>query len=399
MYQLDREHVIGFRLAAHHLDDRLPQRDLLTAAGQCGIQNSPPRSAILAFHARVDGITPELMTEAIENTTLLQTWCMRGSPYYIPTSAADVFTAGVLPASEDAKLHFVLGVEQSIDRLEMSLTEAVGLVTAATLEVLSGRQLTIHELGAEVAEWVAPELTPSQRHVWREEGPYAKGQPIGEAVVHFCIRILSLQQVVCFAPRTGNKAPFVLTEEWLGHPVAPSDAQASRAELLRRYLRSYGPSTRKAFAAWLGVRAGDVDPWWNLLDDELLEVDFGGPAWLLAADFDRVRAATLPTGIRLLPPKDPYMQLRDRDTVVDKAYQRDVWKTAGDPGTILWGGEIVGTWRPRKKGRKLHIEFKTFATLEREDRDALVVEAERIAPFEARHRSQLSSRATDTAPR
>jgi hypothetical protein len=40
--------------------------------------------------------------------------------------------------------------------------------------------------------------------------------------VHFCIRILALRRVVCFAPRAGNKAPFVLVDEWktLGEPGA-----------------------------------------------------------------------------------------------------------------------------------------------------------------------------------
>lgn len=200
-------------------------------------------------------------------------------------------------------------------------------------------------------------------------------------MVHFCTRILTLQRLVCFAPRAGNKAPFTLTEEWLGHPVRDGDPEESRAELIRRYLRCYGPSTRADFGAWLGVQTGDVDPWWSLIDDELTQVEFGGTSWILTADLDGFRSATMPTGVRMLPPRDPYTQLRDRETIVDKVYHRDVWKTVGDPGAILVDGEVVGTWRPRKSGRKLHVEFKTFDELTGNHQEALAAEAGRIAPL------------------
>lgn len=379
--RVERENVIAFRLAAHHLAERLGEHDLLVAAGQSGVQNTPPGSALLAFHARVEGVTPELVTGTVEDKSMLLTWSMRGAPYYVPTSEADVFTVGVLPPTEKAKRHFVLGVEQSVDRLGMTLTETVGLVGAATSEVLSGRQLAINELGAEVAERIARDLPKEQREVWEEEGPHAKGQAIGEAVVHFCVRILALQRVVCFAPRTGNKAPFVLTEEWLGGPVDAADPEESRAELLRSYLRSYGPSTRADFAAWLGVQTGDVDSWWSLLGDELTQVDYGGSAWVLTADLDTLRSASMPSGGRMLPPRDPYLQMRDRGTIVDKKHHRDVWKTVGDPGAILVDGEIVGTWRPRKSGRTLHLEFETFDAVTKRRQLLITEEAGRIAPL------------------
>lgn len=75
------------------------------------------------------------------------------------------------------------------------------------------------------------------------------------------------------------------------------------------------------------------------------------------------------------------MPLRDRGTIVDKAYHRDVWKTVGGPGAILSDGEIVGTWRPRESGRKPRIEFKAVVALGRDALEALAAEAERIAPL------------------
>ncbi|MFI6395436.1 winged helix DNA-binding domain-containing protein [Nonomuraea sp. NPDC050540] len=373
--------VIAFRLNAHHLTARLGANGLLDAAGRCGIQNSPPGSALLALHARVENLSPEQVTHAVaEEKSLLQSWCMRGS-FSFPTADAPVFTTGVLPPSEEGRLHLILGVEQALGELGMSLTEAVELTGAEIDAVLSGRRLAINELGAELAVRIAPHLPKRQRGIWEGQGPYAQGQPLGEGVVHFCIRILTLQRVVCFAPRAGNKAPFVLVEEWLGRTIPDVDPEVARAELLRRYLRCHGPSTRADFAAWVGIKTGDTGPWWSLVEDELTPVEYNGRSWILAEDLDALRSAPKPQGVRLLPPRDPYTQARDRETIVDQKYHREVWKTVGEPGTVLADGEITGIWRPRKSGRKLTVTVRTFGSLRARDRKAIQGEAEQVAPL------------------
>ncbi|MEZ5124482.1 MAG: winged helix DNA-binding domain-containing protein [Solirubrobacterales bacterium] len=378
--RVSTDDVIAFRLGAHHLAERLGENGLLDAAGRCGVQNSPPGSALLALHARVRGLTQEQMADAVaEDKSLLQTWCMRGSPFYFPTADAPVFTTGVLPPTEQAMRHLLPGVQPALARLDLGLIEAVALAGAEIGHVLAGRRLAIDELGAELAQRIAGQLPKRRRDLWEAAGPYAPDQPLGEGVVHFCLRILTLQRVVCFAPRAGNTAPFVLVDEWLGHPIPEVDPKSARAELLRRYLRCYGPSTRGDFAAWIGIRASDAEPWWSLVEDELTQVEFGGPSWILTEDLAALRSAPKTTAVRLLPPRDPYTQMRDRDTIVDRKYHRDVWKTVGDPGTILVDGKIAGTWRPRKRGRKLTIAIKPFDPLPERDKRPLQDEAEQIA--------------------
>jgi DNA glycosylase AlkZ-like len=372
--------VVAFRLNAHNLSERVRENALLEAAGQCGVQNSPPGSALLALHARVERITPALMERAVaEDKILLQTWSLRGAPFYFPTEDASVFTTGVLPTGEEARRHFIPGVEQALDVLDMSLAEAVKLSGADIRAVLSGRRLAINELGAELAERIAGGLPGRQRKAWEGPGPYAANQPLGEGVVHFCLRVLTLQGVVCLATRTGNKAPFVLLDEWLGHPLPDSDRDVARAELLRRYLHCYGPTTRKDFARWLGVFAGDVDPWWRLVEDEMTAVEFGGRAWILTEDLGALRSSLTPNGVRLLPPRDPYTQMRDRETIADKRYHREVWKSVGDPGALMTNGKITGIWRARKSGQTLAMIIKTFSSLREKERKSIQDEAEQVA--------------------
>ncbi|MEN5075795.1 winged helix DNA-binding domain-containing protein [Isoptericola cucumis] len=384
--EVSRRDVVAFRLGAHHLLERASGDEpgstgLLDTAGRCGIQDSPPGSALLALHARVAGVTRERVDTAVaEDKALLRTWSLRGAPYVVPTRDAPVFTTGVLPPTEEAMRQVVLGAGPSLDRLGMSLTETVGLCRAEVADVLHGRRLDVGELGAGLAARVAARLPPARRAVWDEEGPYAAGQPLGEGVVHFCLRILALQGVICFAPRSGNRSPFVLVSEWLGRALPGARPEDARAELLRRYLRCYGPSTRADFAAWVGVRAGDVGPWWDLVADELEPVGVDGrAAWARAVDLDALRSAPMPRGVRLLPPGDPYTQARDRGTIVEASRHRDVWRTVGSPGTVLVDGEIAGTWRPRKSGRRLTVSVATFGGLRERDAAALRAEADQVA--------------------
>lgn len=379
--RISRDDVIAFRLRSQRLSRRVHEDGLVDAAGACGIQDSPPGSALLALHARVRNVTKARVDDAIREGSLVQSWCMRGAPFLFPIDDFPVFTAGVLPPTPDAMRLFIRGVGPAVDRLGLSLTEMVELVRSEIDDVLSGRRLAIDELGVELAARIAGRLSAGQRETWDREGPYAAGQALGESVVHFCMRILTVQGVVCFAAREGNKAPFVLVEEWLRMPVPDLDPQAARAELLRRYLRCYGPSTRADFAAWLGVRACDTESWWGLIEDEMTQVDFAREAWILTDDLDALTSSSMPKGVRLLPPRDPYTQLRDRETVVDKRYHRDVWKSAGAPGTVLADGKIIGVWRPRQRGRTLTVTMVTFRPLRNQDKRLLRAEAERLAPL------------------
>ena len=378
--KVSRSDVVAFRLHAHHLTERLDAGGSVRAAGRCGVQDSPPGSALLALNARVEGVTRQQLDGSVgADKTLVRTWCMRGAPFLFPAVDAAVFTRGVLPPTEASMHHLLPGVVPALQELDLSIVEAVALCRDEVRHVLAGRQLPITELGAELADRVAHRLSAAQRAAWEEEGPYAPGQPLGEGVVHFCVRIMALEGVVCFTPRTGNTAPFVLVEEWLGRPVPDVEPAVARAELLRRYLRAYGPSNPADFATWLGVGAGDAHSWWSLVEDELTEVDAGGRRWLLGSDLDVLRAPPSPVGVRLLPPRDPFTQLRDHSTILDERHHSSVWRAVGEPGTVLADGRIAGTWRPRTRGRALTLAITPFGRLSARVEERLQDEAARVA--------------------
>jgi hypothetical protein len=379
-----RDQALAFRLAGHNLTKRLPAGSLLQAAGACGIQNTPPGSAWLSLHARVVGLSPgEIAMALAGDKTLLQTMSLRGAPHIFPTADAGVFTAGLLPDGEEDLCFFIHGVRQALTRVGISATDAVSLSAAALSEVLDGRELTKDQLGIEVAERVARQLKPQQLISWRSQSWYAPGQTLGESTTRFTFYAIALQSQFCYAPRHDNEATFLRTDQWLGARLPEVDRDRAAVELVRRYLHCYGPSTAGDFAEWTGISPAQASRAWALAKDELEEVDFHGrKAWVHRQDVPCLTSLAMPEGARLLPPHDPYLQMRDRATLVpDLALHSRLWRAVGNPGGVIADGQFVGTWRGRKTGRKLSLSVELFKPVASKAREEIEAEASTIAPF------------------
>src|SRR2546427_33005 len=89
---ITRENVLAFRQRATYLHRRLPQGRLAEAAF-AGLQDSAPRSAVLALHARVKDVSPS----AWKDPRFVQVWGPRGAVYVVPGHDVAVFTLGRLP--------------------------------------------------------------------------------------------------------------------------------------------------------------------------------------------------------------------------------------------------------------------------------------------------------------
>ncbi|HWI64183.1 MAG TPA: crosslink repair DNA glycosylase YcaQ family protein, partial [Symbiobacteriaceae bacterium] len=118
---------------------------------------------------------------------------------------------------------------------------------------------------------------------------------------------------------------------------------------------------------------------WRLITGEVIPVNLERrPAWVLAADLPRLADPAPARGVRFLPPHDPYLQMRDRATLVaDRAVQRRLWRAAGSPGAVLADGELVATWRAEKHGKRLCLTVESFAA----SLPDLEAEAQALLPF------------------
>lgn len=279
---------------------------------------------------------------------------------------------------------FVIGIEQALPVVGMTMDEVLKRTSSALAEVMDNRVISNkQELDRVVAKEIAARLDIDRLAAWESASWYGSNQHLGEAVVSFALRILSLQGLICFAPRRGNEASFVLTEQWLGGLPSEVEQDAARSELVRRYLHCYGPSNPDQFAAWGGISHVQAARAWDMVVAELAEIVFGGKRnWLLKDDLSGLESPPIPSGIRLLPPHDAYLQMRDRATLIpDKSVQRKVWKTVGNPGVVLADGRFSGTWCARKHGKRLSVTVELFTHITKSTLSDIEVEAEMLLPF------------------
>jgi hypothetical protein len=389
LLRASRDHVLAFRAAALHLDRRLPPDRLVDAARPCGLQDTPPGNAAVSAVARVEALTPDAWCRALEEEkSLVPLWAMRGSPFVVATADLTVFTRGLLPDDEEALLRLITSDFASVvEESGVSATELVQRLTDRAYEALDRRVLTKRELGRELAAAVPERLASKvgERAAW---GSYDALSALALTVA----RLVSHRGAFVIAPRAGKELSVVRTDQWLGREVAPIAPEEARAQLARRFLRAFGPATPADLAWWAtahpdaatrNAQEEQARRTWRLIDDELEEVqrEDGSRAFLLADDAGRL--ASLPTlrGVRLLPPHDPLLMLRDRDTLVPDVLQRRIWRAQHSPGVALDGLDVIALWRSRKQGSRLHVTVEPLAgTLSRATHEAIEAEAARIAP-------------------
>ena len=371
MLRVDLECALAFRLSGHHLSLRLPAGSLLEAAASCGIQDSPPGSAATALFARVQELTPAAIDQALAvDRTLLQAWSMRGSPVVFPTDDLPVFTLGLRPQDEESQHAFIAGLlDPMITEAGMTVSKLEELAAKAVLEALDGHVLTKRQLGAELQKRM-----PAQLRRWFEPHTFFAAN---------LVRLVSLRGVLCFAPRVGNEASFVRIDQWLDRSPPKADPAQARAELVRRFLRCYGPSTPAHFAEWAGMALSDASSSWGSVEPDLVEVSLDGRrCWLHRNDVAALESPGTARGVRLLPPHDMFLFQRDRAALIsDVSRHKMVWRSAGNPGVVLVDGRVVGAWRPQKKGNKLLLAVMPFSRLDAAAREEIEEEAVAMAPF------------------
>jgi hypothetical protein len=346
--QVGREQALAYRLAAHHLHERLPAGSEREAAAVIGLQDFPPGLAASALAARVADA---------DMGALAIVYTFRGAAVAVPPEDVAVFTAGLAPPDESAARALVGTAVESLDAEGIGALDALDRVSDAIADALADGPLERDDFHQALRERLPREL------LWWCRGCESHH-------VHPSLwRATGIRGVLAVAERRGRVTVF-------GAPPKPRGVKAAPAELARRFLRAYGPATSADLAAWGGISPAHAKA--LLAGIETEQVDFDGrPALVLAAgDF---ASAPQAKGVRLLPPFDPYLDQRDRATLwPDPAVRKRARSGIGAPGVVLVDGAVAGLWRPQKKGRRLVVGVEPLRS--RLPRRAIEAEAEIVAP-------------------
>ena len=363
---------MAFRLASHNLTHRQGAQSIAKAVAPCGIQETPVGSAAVALVTRVERLTPAALERAqVKNRTLVTIWSVRGAPYVVPASDLDVFSVGALPLDTRSFRQSLGGWADELEKAGLDPFETLERMVDAAEELLDGRTLNVNELRDRIFARV-----PSLATVKRPAFAHADmPEPLFRAV--------GTTGAVCIVSGRGTDSELARTDQWLKSSPPARGRTVARAELARRFLHCYGPATTQGFAEWTQRSVGDARDAFSLIEEELIEVAVDGKkAWLLGSDRKTLASPPEPEGTRLLPVQDPFLQQRDRSTLLpQEAARRQLWQAIRGPGGVLVNGAIVGTWRARTKRPRLEVTIEPFGRLSKDARHAVAAEAERIAPF------------------
>jgi hypothetical protein len=349
-----RRQVLAFRLRRQHLARRLGAAKMADVTATCSVRNSPAGSAQVALLARVNGLSEDRVSAALSGRSLVEVQDPRLVPALVRPEDVAVFTVGGI-GTDDASLREKFGkvAAKALAEADIGPADALNRVVEAAYAELAGGVRGTGELSAAMTARL-----PEPMSLWC--------QRCGSRHIHESLfRLPGAVGISCIAPRSGREVRYVRVDEWLGREVPAVGSAAARAagrDLLRRFLRCYGPATPGDFADWTRISAADARQRFTELADDLQEVSWDGQTGsVLRDDIDELRGARTPSGVRLLPPNDPYLLVRDRATLIpDPAKRKVVWPSLGAPGTLVVDGEIVATWRSQKKGTVLRVQISYF---------------------------------------
>ncbi|HEX8092242.1 winged helix DNA-binding domain-containing protein, partial [Jatrophihabitans sp.] len=285
--------------------------------------------------------------------SVVRTWLMRATVHLVAAEDVRWLVALFGPMIERrfANVRWRhLGIDQHL------IDKAIPLA----YQVLAGRQLTRHEVAAELAD----------RGIRLAEDP--------SAATHLLLA-LSCRGITCRAGDRGRDSTFALLEDWVPSAPAPADPMA---ELARRYFRAFAPATAADFSTWSGLPSGAAI---RAIRHELTEVELDGRrGWTLGA------VQPVP-GVRLLPMFDNYLiGYRDRTAMLDPALHPLVYVGGIIKPAVVCDGRVIGIWRldrSERSGRSTRsatIRVTPFERLTRRHRDELERERADIERFLAR---------------
>jgi len=381
--------IRSYRLHAHHLDKKIPTDNIIDAAGVCGLQNTPPGSWETSMFNRLEGCTLQALNDALYNEKILiQAWSYRGVPVVFPTGQSDIFLTPLMAREGEQPWIYTQGITGALDYLQMSFDDLL-VYLKKTIHYLDSHTVKSKEaLDQILADLIQDDLPKDKQKLWCDPSMYGNPdkQTVGGAAVSFLLRPCSYNTLVVFGERQGSSPTFTSFRNWTGHaPIGIPDADKV---LVRKFLHCYGPARADHFMSWLGCSSQQAHRLWNTIADEMVPIQIEGKTcYMLSADMDNLRSAEGDEEkLILLGAHDPYLDMRDRTIILeDKSFHKDVWKYVANPGVVLKGGRIIGTWKIKTIGKKLDLSVMTWETITTAEQQILKQLAEEYAAFRMMH--------------
>lgn len=342
-------------LARQHLLDRVDEEAVEVLDRCVGLQSQDPQAPFVGLWSRIAGFDPAEVDELLVDRELVRMALQRGTVFLMDGLDARWIRTAVQPVLE-------AGLRQNhLRRLSADPAQVVEVALSAfgaTEEALPSAR--IRELLA--AQW-PDDPAEALAAVVRARLPLVQVPPRG-------------------LWRHSGGLSYRLLDDWIGPGEPAVTGDEAGKDLIRMYLRGYGPATAGALGVWSGL-TGLSGLLREMADDwELVELT--GPDGQALYDLDGlpiVDGAT-PAPVRLIAPYDNVLVANgDRDRLADAAlYRATVTPNGRSPGFVLADGRLAGTWA-READRVVLTQLRDLSAAER---SAAEGEARRLEDFLAR---------------
>jgi len=358
--RLARRHALA---PAHRAADPVAATRAVTV-----LHATEPATVYLSLWARVDGLSLADVDAALyADRTLVKQLAMRRTLFVFPRDllpAAWGSASARVAAAQGARLVKEVESHRIADDGAAWLTEA----RAAVLEELHGAgPLTAQEIRTRVPALEGRlELSPGKK--------YAANVSVAPRV----LTQLGLEGVLVRGENAGHwrisKPRWTLMSDWLGESPAPAKADEGYAELVGRWLRSFGPGTEDDLVWWLGATKATVRAALASLGAVQVSLEGGGAGWVLPDDVEP--EAEVEPWAALLPVLDPtVMGWKERAFYLGE-HGPQLFDTNGNAGTTAWwDGRVVGCWVQDDDGV---VRVRTLERLPKAALTALEAEAARL---------------------
>ncbi len=327
------------------------------------LHSTEPATVYLSLWARVPGLTIADVDRALyEERSLVKQLAMRRTLF--------VFPRDLLPAAWGSASARVADTERKRVAKDVVLA---GLAADGDVWLDEARAAVLEELASDPTGVTAVEL--------RERVPEVSVKIEVPAGASWAGRVLTHLGATAHVVRGANTQHWRLSrprwtrmEDWLADVPDPLSTEEGYAELVRRWLGTFGPGTEADLVWWLGATKGAVRR--ALTDVAAVEVslDGGGTGWVLPDDLDTVSDPG--SWVALLPVLDPtVMGWKERDFYLGP-HGPALFDRNGNAGTTAWvDGRIVGCWVQDGAG-VVHVEL--LEEVSPAEREALDLEAARL---------------------
>lgn len=343
--QLNRTH-----LQRQHLLERSPMStgDMLRAIA--GVQAQEVKDPYLGLWSRIEGFQHEHLASMLLDRSAVRASLMRCTIHLVTADDYQI----LFPATYRMHQREV----QSVSSAKLVPKDQLADIAARARDLLTAGPLTAAQIGEQlIAFW--PDLPPRSL----------------SQVVRFLLPLIQTPPRGMWGARNTSRPAWTMAGSWLG--VAIPEEAGPPHEMIRPYLRAFGPATLPDITAWSGVTHLKT-PLQELREELVTYRDEAGKTLYDLAELT-VTPADVDPPVRFLPGFDnALLGHKDRSRIISDQIRAKIGSPNGMfASTFLVDGFVAGVWRVMDK----QLQLVAFETLSKRDQRDVEEEAERMAPF------------------